>query len=185
MHVYWRELKNTSSFPLQQSVLYFSFHFSTQAYSIDLVCLCMFPTPILIAFHAPKNNPHYTCMTLRITCIIITFLGKITKESQNPCILHLHILIEKYLPLQSCTVIVVCITHVLLWMKKGFQQFNNNIKTVMLFKRALFVVHTFCKDLMWPKRTLKWKWLTTFYPKSAVDGAMWLFISTLIMCCSK
>jgi hypothetical protein len=46
--------------------------------------------------------------------------------------------------------------------EKCFQQFYNNIKNIMLFKRALFLVHMFCKDMMWPKRNLKVKIVNNF-----------------------
>jgi hypothetical protein len=48
--------------------------------------------------------------------------------------------------------------------EKCFQQFNNNMKNIILFKRALFLVHTFCKDMMWPKRNLKVKMVNNFLP---------------------
>jgi hypothetical protein len=38
---------------------------------------------LLSAFHAPKKELHYTCMTLRTTCIILTFLAKLPRNPKT------------------------------------------------------------------------------------------------------
>jgi hypothetical protein len=48
--------------------------------------------------------------------------------------------------------------------EKCFQQFNYNMKNIMLLKRGWSLVHMFCKDTMWPKRNFKMKMVNNFLP---------------------